>query len=170
MSIDARTFLRRAPEIFAVAPILYVKLTDAAPLLPDLLASDLLSRLLSLDLSGQGLDDGHVEALTRASGLAGLRSLDLSANRIGAAGVALLHTATSFPSLVHCPLDGNPCGPMYELGYTRQEYPAEEWVATPLKSQASDPGRAAPAVRRCRASVAGRCRRTRWPGRARRGR
>ncbi|MEV0973341.1 hypothetical protein [Microtetraspora glauca] len=132
VSIDAGTFLRRAPELFTVAPILYVKLTGVAPLLPDLLASGLLSRLLALDLSGEGLDDGHVAAIAGASGLTRLRSLDLSSNPISAAGLAHLYTTAALPSLVYCDLDGTSCGPLYRLGWTAQEYPTEEWVATPL--------------------------------------
>ncbi|MER5621275.1 hypothetical protein ABT061_09555 [Streptosporangium sp. NPDC002544] len=141
VSIDARTFLRRAPEIFAVAPILYVKLTGVASLLPDVLASGLLSRLLALDLSGEGLDDGHVAAIAGASGLTRLRSLDLSSNPISATGLAHLYTTAALPSLVYCDLDGTSCGPLYWLGWTAQEYPTEEWVATPLKvSLAADFG------------------------------
>ncbi|WP_214108634.1 hypothetical protein [Acrocarpospora catenulata] len=132
VSIDAGTFLRRAPELFAVAPILYVKLTGVAPLLPDVLASGLLSRLLALDLSGEGLDDDHVAAIAGASGLTRLRSLNLRSNPISAIGLAHLYTTTTLPSLVHCDLDGTLCGQQYELGWTAQEYPTEEWLATPL--------------------------------------
>ncbi|MEU8248846.1 hypothetical protein [Nonomuraea sp. NPDC048916] len=130
VSIGAPALLRHATELYAAAPILYVRLTGVAPLLPELLASGHLSRLLALDLSGQELDDGHVAQLTSA-GLRGLRSLDLGRNLVTETGVRLLYGG-GLPALVHCPLEGNPCGPLYTSGWSAHEHPTPEWHPTAL--------------------------------------
>lgn len=133
ITIEAWVYLGRAPALHAAAPILHVKLLGAAPLLRHLLESGILSRLLSIDLSAQGLEDAHVEQLARADGLGSLRALDLRGNRITEAGARALFASTSLPALVHAPLDGNPCGSLYaEAPWDDGMPPSEAWERTPL--------------------------------------
>lgn len=133
ITIEAWVYLGRAPALHAAAPILHVKLLGAAPLLPHLLQSRFLSRLLSIDLAAQGLEDSHVELLARAGGLGSLRALDLRGNRITERGARALFASTSLPALVHAPLDGNPCGSLYaETAWDDGMPPSEAWETRAL--------------------------------------
>ena len=95
VSLPAALFVERAPILYAKAPILHVKLTDAAGHLEAIAASPLVARLLSIDLSENQLRDRDALALAESPHLAQLRWLDLGRNRIGEAGIDALAAATA---------------------------------------------------------------------------
>jgi hypothetical protein len=95
VTLPASKFLDRGATIFAKAPVLHAKLTDARDCLDALLASPLLERLRSLGLRQNRLDDGHARALAASPHLRKLRWLDLSANQLGEQGIDTLAAASA---------------------------------------------------------------------------
>lgn len=108
VTLTAEVFLQRAAELFKMAPIVHVKLTDARDHLEALLARPELERIRALDLSSLGLDDDDMITLANATTLKNLWYLDLSDNQITVAGVESLASSDNFPQLTHAVLDNNP--------------------------------------------------------------
>jgi hypothetical protein len=97
--------LRRAPELFARAPVLDVHVTALDEPLEALLAAPWMARLRWLGLAQLGLGDADVGWVVSAD-LPRLCALDLSSNRIGPAGLDAL--AMGLPTLRYVALAGNP--------------------------------------------------------------
>jgi len=132
IEIDADVLLARASELLGVAPILHLRLRGgAACCLEALLASGILDRMLAIDLAHQRLDDAHAEMLA-SRGLTNLRSLTLDGNLISEAGALSLYASESLRQLVYLSLNGNPCGPLAESGWSYAEYPTRIVELTPL--------------------------------------
>ena len=110
--MKAASFLAHAPALFAKAPILHLELTDVKPCFAELLASEHLRRLRSLDLSNNQLDDHHAALLAASPNLAELRWLSLADNRIDTIGVGRLAESRNFPHLKFVRLGGNPSNPV----------------------------------------------------------
>jgi len=111
IEIDVPTFVTKAEQFYAVAPILHLTLVDAKGRCGELAACPHLARIRSIILHGNGLEDGDVEALVVSPHLGKLRYLDLSRNRISNRGVEMIAAATKtrLPLLVYCNLTLNPC-------------------------------------------------------------
>jgi hypothetical protein len=101
VTLPAAAFAERAPKIFAKAPVIHARLTDAHGKLGALAQSPHLEHLRSLDLSLDNLDDADAIALAASPHLRNLRWLELKQNRIGQAGLDALAAATKnhFPNL-----------------------------------------------------------------------
>lgn len=132
IEIDAEVFLASGRELFAIAPILHVRLRGgAAPFLEPLIGSGLLERMLAIDLSHQDLDDTHA-GLLASRGPSNLRALSLAGNRITDAGARALYASDRLRQLRFLSLAENPCGPLAETGFTHQECPTEVVELTEL--------------------------------------
>jgi uncharacterized protein (TIGR02996 family) len=136
IGLSADRWLAHAEEIFALAPIQEVHLTDvnghlaAVTLLPELsrvrfldlsnnpvrdgglrvLAGAEMAQLRGLNLSCTGLGDAAARTLALASGLGRLHELYLSANHIGDAGGMALAAAPHLRQLARLHLDYNTIG------------------------------------------------------------
>lgn len=106
--VDARTFLDKADEFFALAPVRRLTLTNVAPVLDDLFSSAHLDRIVSLTLADQDIGDRGVAALASSSHLAKLAYLHLAANEITRQGVVTLLQTKKLPALRYVDLYGNP--------------------------------------------------------------
>jgi uncharacterized protein (TIGR02996 family) len=106
--IDARTFLDKADQLFALAPIRRLTLTNVAPVIDKLFASTHLERIVSLTLADQDIGDRGVAVLASSSHLSKLAYLHLAGNGITGQGVVTLMQSKSLPSLRYADLVGNP--------------------------------------------------------------
>ncbi len=106
VTMDAATFERNAPRVFALAPVRYVSLRNIVAV-PTALASQHLERIVSLDLSGRGVDDATIEVLARSPHARRLTWLDLSANKIGEAGLETIAASPYLRGLRYLNFVGN---------------------------------------------------------------
>jgi uncharacterized protein (TIGR02996 family) len=117
VSSPPRAFLSGASKLFRRAPVQHVKLSEhgvgckPALAIPELGECVYLRRVLSLDLSGNGLDSTGVKALVVSPNLTRLAVLELADNRIGDGGVRALAASPLLGRLTHLNLAGNELGP-----------------------------------------------------------
>lgn len=138
LNVNARVFLRAAPDIFAAAPVRHVHLLDVGEALPAVTQCPYLSRLSHLTvhaaysgeplaravaqsehlaglkrltLTKNRLADDAVEHLARSPHLANLEHLDLSENEIGETGARALAASAHFGNLQRLELRDNRLGP-----------------------------------------------------------
>ena len=117
ITVEARAFLARGAELYALTPIRSVTLIDAKPVFRELMESDLLGQLAELGLQTAGLGDDDVRVLAECPRLANLRLLDLSFNALTRAGLELLAGSKHLTRLVNVNLAGSPCGdPIEDYG------------------------------------------------------
>lgn len=99
VKLDAQRFLDIAPELYRRAPILHLELLNVKPVAEALFNSPHLSRIVSLRLWKNSLEDAQAEMIARSPYLGRLEWLDLSDNQIGAAGFESLVASTTLPRL-----------------------------------------------------------------------
>lgn len=95
-------FLERAAAIFDRAPsLVHLKFREAHGRCSELAASPYMSRLKSIDLESNHLDDRDAMELAASTNLRGLCWLNLNKNDIGQPGIEAIAAATTsnFPSL-----------------------------------------------------------------------
>ena len=132
MPLDA--FIVSADAIADAVPLRHADLTAARGAIPALVASRGYARLVSLSLKRTALDDADAAALAAAP-VSPLRWLDLTSNKIGAAGLEALAGSASLRALLVLELGGNPCGtpndpPRYdEMNRLLPSVPTPEGVA-----------------------------------------
>jgi hypothetical protein len=93
IALEARVFLDRAAELYALAPITGVALQGARRVLDELTASPFLARIRVLSLRNDALDDDVVGTLVASPHLGRLVELDLSGNEITMRGLHRLAQA-----------------------------------------------------------------------------
>lgn len=108
VTLRAEVFVRRAAELFALAPIVHVALIEARAHLDAVCRLPEARRIRALTLAGNELTDTDLRDLALVTTLPELWYLDLAGNQIGLAGVTSLACSTGFPALTHVVLDGNP--------------------------------------------------------------
>lgn len=110
ITLDAPTFLARAPELFAVAPIRAVTLVDAADQIAAIASSTHIARLVALEFRNKSgtsaLGDDGLRKLLASPHLGKLAMLDLRKNDIGRDGIEAL-CAARLPNLQYVGLFGN---------------------------------------------------------------
>jgi uncharacterized protein (TIGR02996 family) len=111
ITLDAPTFLARAPELYAVAPIRAVTFLDAANHVAVLAASSNLARLVALELRNKSgaspLGDDGLRTLLASPHLRNLTMLVLAKNDIHRDGIEAI-CAARLPKLAYVGLFGNP--------------------------------------------------------------
>jgi len=110
MNVEAKTFLRRAGELFRLAPIRHVRFLDVGSSLERLMDCPHLARLSALTIFAQHIDDRLTRALVGSPHLDGLRELELGRNRIGDLGVQRLAWSPRFRMLTTLDLTDNAIG------------------------------------------------------------
>jgi len=132
IEIDAGDYLANARALYAVAPILSVRLRNLGDRIADVAACPALAGLLALDLVGQHVTDDGAARLAASPHVRSLRQLELADNSIGERGVDALAGSPNLARLRVCTLKGNPCGPLCTFEYTLQEIPTQEAIPTEL--------------------------------------
>ena len=99
ITIDAATFLARAPDLYAAAPILDLVLSNVTPVADELFDSPFLARIRSLDFLGCEMNAINVGKLARSPFLGKLLWLNLYGQGCGIAGLEALAASSSLPAL-----------------------------------------------------------------------
>jgi len=107
VKMSAESFLSTGAEVYRRAPVRHLIVTDATGFLDQLMASPLLRRLASLDLTGNPIGDEGVETLVRSPHLGRLRFLSLSWTGAGKRGAEALAAAQTLPRLQYLDFVGN---------------------------------------------------------------
>lgn len=106
IDLSPRQFLARAEALFAAAPILKVRLTDADGL-SALLQSLHLDRVRALSLSGVKIGEVGAHAIAASPHVRGLRWLSLHGGGIGPGGLEALAQSPNLPELRWAELGAN---------------------------------------------------------------
>src|SRR3954451_6868321 len=110
VNIDGRTFLRRAADLFRLAPVRHVRFLDVGSSLDRVLASPQLAHLSALTIYAQHIDDRLTRSLVESRHLGGLRALNVGRNRIGDRGVEHLAWSPRCRDLTALHLSDNAVG------------------------------------------------------------
>ena len=129
VTMDAAMFERAAPRVYALAPVRYVSLR-AIVATPSALASPHLERIVSLDLSGRGVDDATIMALAGSPYARRLTWLDVSVNKIGTTGLEAIASSPYLRGLRFVNFVGN------EAPDPTEEYGNEgEWIVSTSETE-----------------------------------
>jgi hypothetical protein len=110
VKVEAKHFLRCAPEIFAASPVRHVYLLDVSDGLPGVFQSPYLSRLSALSVKDQHTGEPLARAVARSEHLAGLKRLYLTKNRLGDGAAEQLALSPHLTNLEVLDLGGNEIG------------------------------------------------------------
>jgi hypothetical protein len=99
IAVDAEWFLESGEDLYAMAPVLHLNLTDVKPAMEDVFASPLLDRIHSISLLREELGDEEAAIIAASPHLGNLRWLELGLNQIGAPGLEALAASTGLPKL-----------------------------------------------------------------------
>lgn len=110
VNAEARTFVRRAPDLFRLAPVRHVRFLDVGSALGRLMDCPFLARLWAITIFAQHIDDRLTRALVESPHLGGLRALHLGRNRVGDRGAERLAWSPRFRHLVELDLSDNAVG------------------------------------------------------------
>lgn len=134
VSATAAWLLDHAPDVFARAPVLDLRVTELEGHEETFFDAPWLSRIRTLWLAENGLGDRGARCIASSPFLARIRLLDLAFNGIGDDGLDALATSRTLPSLRVVLLRGNRVAdPNYETD--RQE--ASEWGRIPTNASAA---------------------------------
>jgi len=111
--------------IFDRAPIRSIHVTGDANLVPRLVREGVLARVCWLDLSGLPV---NTELLGELTALTELRALGLARTRLTNTLVETIWS--SFPRLLVCDIEHNPCDELVTQDLTYQEMSTYEWFMT----------------------------------------
>src|SRR3954466_6350440 len=110
VNIDGRTFLRRAADLFRLAPVRHVRFLDVGGSLDRVVACPQLAHLSALTIYAQHIDDRLARFLVDSPHLGGLRDLNIGRNRVGDRGVEHLAWSPRLRGLVNLDLSDNAVG------------------------------------------------------------
>ena len=111
VTMTARQFLERAPQLFSAAPVQHLNLTAVREAAAELFTSPYLLHIRSLDLQQNGLRDAEAITLAASPYVRELRWLSLMLNDIGAAGIEALAASKNLANLKYAELSGNRINP-----------------------------------------------------------
>lgn len=130
VNVDAEWFLESADELYDLAPILHLDLTDAAPVAEDLFRSEWLARIVSINLMRNDFSDAEARMIAECPHLRNLEWLDLSHNQIGDAGLEALAASENLPRLGYVDFSYNAAEdptPQHADEYDATSLVAETW-------------------------------------------
>ena len=110
VNIDGRTFLRRADDLFRLAPVRHIRFLDVGSTLERLTECPQLARLTAVTVYAQHIDDRLARCLVDSPYLGGLKALNVGRNRIGDRGVERLAWSPRFRDLRALDLSDNAVG------------------------------------------------------------
>lgn len=99
ITIDAATFLARAPDLYAAAPILDLVLADVTPVADELFESPFLARIRSLDFARAEMTAVNLKKLASSPFLGKLLWLNLYGQPCGMPGLEALARSRALPAL-----------------------------------------------------------------------
>lgn len=117
ITISAARFLEHAADLFRLAPIRHLTLTDVAEVAEALFASPHLKTIRSLKMKRCDLTDAHASMLAASPVLDQLRWLSIAENAISFEGADALAASTTLPHLAYVHFYGNPVNPSEQFAY-----------------------------------------------------
>jgi uncharacterized protein (TIGR02996 family) len=105
--VDATRFLAVGEELVRRVPIVRLRLSHSAAVLPDIVVSPLLANVRELDLFGDNLSNDDLCLLTKSPFFKDLETLNLGFNKIDDVGVHNLARASNLPKLTSLSLSDN---------------------------------------------------------------
>jgi uncharacterized protein (TIGR02996 family) len=115
--MSAGGFLSRAAELFSLAPVQHLDLTDVREVSEELFFSQYLGRLHSLGMDRCGLYDIHLHVLAASPQAAELRWLSVAENHLQLDGVVALARSEHLRNLRFAEFLGNPFNPTERQGW-----------------------------------------------------
>jgi uncharacterized protein (TIGR02996 family) len=116
-SLPADRFIARGADLFALAPIVHVELTDAAGVMQQLANCPLLEKVHALTLRWQQLTSADIAILASSPYMSNLWALDLIGNAIDIQGIETMALSPQMKRLRHTELQGNPGDVHERAGY-----------------------------------------------------
>jgi uncharacterized protein (TIGR02996 family) len=110
VNIDGRAFLRRADDLFRLAPVRHIRFLDIGSTLERVTECPQLARLTALTIYAQHIDERLARSLVESPHLGGLRALNIGRNRVGDRGVERLAWTPRFRELTVLDLSDNAVG------------------------------------------------------------
>ena len=110
VNVEARIFLRRAEELFHLAPVRQVRFLDIGSNLGRLMDSPHLARLSAVTIYAQHMGEDLTRAAVDSPHLGELRSLVIGRNRVGDRGAERLAWSSRFCNLTSLDLSDNTIG------------------------------------------------------------
>jgi hypothetical protein len=141
VTLDAPTFLLRAAELYAIAPIRSINFVDAAADIEAILASPHIARLVALQFTNRSgasaLGDAGLRAIAASPNLSKLAILHLPANKIGRPGIEALAASKGLPNLRYA-----------TVGDDRDDSPVEDYGIDGINGEINNDSIALPAFGR----------------------
>jgi hypothetical protein len=128
VTLSGEQFLKVGAELYQLAPILHVLLTQPLGSIDAIANSPLLARLSSLHINGAGLGDAGAAALAASPHLSNINYLALCSNEITLAGVEALVKSKYLANTEFIDLGGNPANPTPYRRYEGDAMAAGEYV------------------------------------------
>src|SRR5262245_9090295 len=110
VNVEGRLFLRRAAELFRLAPVRHVRFLDVGSTLDRLMQSTHLVRLSTITIANQHIDERLTRSLVESPHLGGLLGLNIGRNRVGDRGAERLAWSPRFRNLGALDLSDNAVG------------------------------------------------------------
>ena len=120
-------FLEHAPQLFDLAPIRHLKLTEVRSVADELFVSPHLSKIISIDMERCNLENRHLEMLAASPVLENLKWLSVAENNIGFDGIDALAASALSKQLVYVNFYGNPVDPGGQYS-TDNEFIMDSWL------------------------------------------
>jgi uncharacterized protein (TIGR02996 family) len=117
VSMPAKLFLEKAPQLFRLAPVRHLALTGVLPVAHELFGSEHLRSIRSLEMNRCNLGDEEISLLANSPHLQELRWLSLAYNRIGDDGVGEMARSPYLAKLAYANFAGNPIEPNEQYSY-----------------------------------------------------
>lgn len=107
VEMDGKAFVDHGSDVFARAPIQHLNLINAKSVFAEIVQSPVLSRAQSLSIVKENLGDEEAKLLASSAHVRRLVYLDLSANRIGKAGLEAITASSNLAALKMLHFDYN---------------------------------------------------------------
>lgn len=107
VEMDGKTFVDHGRDVFARAPIQHLNLINAKPVFAEIVQSPFLARVQTLSIVKENLGDEEAKLLASSVHVRGLVYLDLSANKIGQAGLEAITASSNLAALKMLHFDYN---------------------------------------------------------------
>jgi uncharacterized protein (TIGR02996 family) len=105
--IDGVDAVRSLADLYKVAPIRMLVITNPAPAIDELARSPQLDRIIKLSLCKGGLSEGQLRTLLASPHVRALKAIDVSFNDLGPGVLDALCDRSHLPSLIYANVVGN---------------------------------------------------------------
>lgn len=127
VTVKARTWMEKAPELRAMAPIRHLNLVGCIGNFPEAIQSETMEGIRSISIRQQGIVDSDLEALATSLHLHSLRWLSVAENAVTEAGAVAIAVTQRLPELRWVNFHENPFDPNERYSHD-QGAVVESWL------------------------------------------